>query len=178
MNRRSVLFLATLLLIAVAPTFAQRSRAELEAEFEELMDGASLIGQFTVDGMNIPVQPESYTVSKIEKLDDGRWLFNATMKYMNNEITLPMPFEVVWAGDTPVITLTNEPITGMEGLFSARVLIYGGAYAGTWAHDAFGGHMWGTIGRLEDEADSAHEPSVGGEAEASAAASAEPTPPE
>ena len=27
-----------------------------------------------------------------------------------------MPFEVVWSGDTPVITVTDEPIEGLEGL--------------------------------------------------------------
>ena len=148
----TLLAAAALLGVAVLPLSAQPSQADLDREFEELMNGASLIGQFTVDGMDLPVQPESYSVSKVEKLEDGRWLFVAAMKYFDNEITLPMPFEVVWSGDTPVITLTDEPIEGMQGSFSARVLIYDGLYAGTWKHDAFGGHMWGRIERAGAEA--------------------------
>ncbi|MEE2777384.1 MAG: hypothetical protein VYE73_11575 [Acidobacteriota bacterium] len=147
--QRSIAGLAALVALLLLPfsgsATAETSQEERDRMFEETMNGAQLLGQFTIDGMNIPIQPESYSVSKVEKLDDGRWLFVATMKYLENEISLPMPFKVVWSGDTPVITLTDEPIEGMEGSFSARVLIYDGLYAGTWKHDAFGGHMWGKV---------------------------------
>ena len=142
---------AASLLFLGAPLAAQSSQAELEREFEELMNGAQLQGHFTINGMDIPVQPESYSISKLEKQDDGRWLFVAAMKYMDTEITLPMPFDVVWSGDTPVITVTDEPIQGLEGSFSARVLIYDGMYAGTWRHNAFAGQMYGRVIRAGEE---------------------------
>lgn len=127
------------------PASAQRTQAELDSEFEEMMNGAHLQGHFTINGMDIPIQPESYSLSKVEKQEDGKWLFVAAMKYMNTEVSLPMPFEVIWSGDTPVITVTDEPIEGLEGVFSARVLIYDGMYAGTWKHNTFGGQMYGKI---------------------------------
>ena len=49
-----------------------------------------------------------------------------------------------WAGKTPVITLDNVTIPGL-GTFSSRVVIDGALYAGTWQHDAVGGHMFGRI---------------------------------
>ena len=158
---RRILFVSTLVCVLVlSPTllFAQLSQEELEAQFEETMNGAQLIGQFTVTGMEVPTQPDTYSVSKIEKLDDGRWLFTASMSYGDNTVAIPMPFEVLWAGDTPVITLTDQLIPGL-GTFSARVLVYEDDYAGTWKHDAFGGHMWGRIERpgSTEEAEAAPE---------------------
>ncbi len=138
--------LAIVGLLLAVPLAAQKSRAELESEFGELLNGANLIGQFTVstpDG-DSPMQPDSYSVSKISKTDDGRWLFVASMSFGDNAVAIPMPFDVEWAGDTPMITLTDQTIEGL-GTFSARVLIYDGLYAGTWKHGAFGGHMWGRI---------------------------------
>ena len=160
---RRILFVSTVSTVVLSPTllFAQLSQVELEAQFEETMNGAELIGQFTVTGMDVPTQPDTYSVSKIEKLDDGRWLFTASMSYGDNTVAIPMPFEVLWAGDTPVITLTDQLIPGL-GTFSARVLIYKDEYAGTWKHDAFGGHMWGRIerreGALEAPASESEEP--------------------
>ena len=140
------LLAAGLLLLTPATGAAEESQAELDRRFEELLNGANLVGQFNImdsSGESAP-QPDSYSVSKISKLDDGRWLFTASMSFGDNTIAIPMPFDVEWAGDTPMITLTEQTIEGL-GTFSARVLIYDGLYAGTWKHGAFGGHMWGKI---------------------------------
>ncbi len=145
---RRILLVCTLVLttgcLAPGLLLAQLSQDELEAQFEETMNGAELIGQFSVTGMEVPTQPDTYSVSKIEKLDDGRWLFTASMSYGDTTVAIPMPFDVLWAGDTPVITLTDQLIPGL-GTFSARVLVYKDEYAGTWKHEVFGGHMWGRI---------------------------------
>ena len=142
----SSLLATSLLLLTPATGAAQDSQAELDKKFEELLNGANLVGQFNIMGPNGESAPQadSYSVSKISKLDDGRWLFTASMSFGGNTIAIPMPFEVEWAGDTPMITLTDQTIEGL-GTFSARVLIYDGLYAGTWKHDAFGGHLWGKI---------------------------------
>ncbi len=57
---------------------------------------------------------------------------------------------VEWAGKTPVICVTDLeiPLVG-TGKFGARVLFDGDMYAGTWSHDAVGGHMFGRIVREE-----------------------------
>jgi len=57
---------------------------------------------------------------------------------------------VKWAGDTPVITLTNLGIPGL-GTFTSRVVIYDNRYAGTWQHDKVGGNLFGRIERVTEE---------------------------
>ena len=56
--------------------------------------------------------------------------------------------KVVWAGDTPVLTMTEQTVEGL-GTFSVRVMIYQDRYAGTWDNGSLGGHMWGQI--VKDE---------------------------
>ena len=60
-----------------------------------------------------------------------------------------------------MITVDKLTIPGM-GTFDARVVIRGGKYAGTWMHDDVGGHLFGTISRIE-EADKADEEKPAGE---------------
>ena len=83
------LALGVFLSLFTLPLCAQPTQTELDAEFEELMNGAQLQGHFTINGMDIPIQPESYSLSSVEKQEDGKWLFTAAMKYMNTEVTLP-----------------------------------------------------------------------------------------
>ena len=89
-------------------------------------------------------QPEQYAVSRLERDAEGRWVFNVSMSYAAQQHTMPVPVTIEWAGDTPMITMTEQTIPGL-GTFSARVLLYDGLYAGTWKHGQFGGHMWGKI---------------------------------
>ena len=67
-------------------------------------------------------------------------------------VTVPVPVEVKWAGETPVITLDEVTIPGL-GTFSSRVVLDRGRYAGTWSHDKVGGHMFGTIVAAKDAPD-------------------------
>ena len=58
---------------------------------------------------------------------------------------LPVTVHVKWAGDTPVIELTDESVMGM-GTFTARVVIYRGHYAGMWSNaKGHGGQMFGDV---------------------------------
>ena len=121
---------------------------ELYKSFESLMTNAKLVGQFTVMGRGDGAgRKEEYTIESVKKIPNGDfWLFKARMKYGGTDMTLPMPLEVKWAGETPVITLTETTIPGL-GTFSARVVIHGGQYAGIWKHGEFGGQMFGEIKR-------------------------------
>ncbi|MAZ94973.1 MAG: hypothetical protein CMJ73_02900, partial [Planctomycetaceae bacterium] len=94
---------------------------------------------------------EEYTITKVEKMEDGDyWKIHARIKYGNQDVTLPLPLEVKWAGNTPVITLDNVLIP-LLGTFSARVVIINGKYAGTWTHGKNGGHLFGTIKKNEEK---------------------------
>jgi hypothetical protein len=71
-------------------------------------------------------------------------MITARIKYGEKDVNLPIPIDVLWAGDTPVLSLTKATIPGL-GTFTTRVMVYGDRYAGTWQHDAVGGQMWGRI---------------------------------
>tara|TARA_B100002052_G_C15743147_1_gene534183 strand:- start:453 stop:950 length:498 start_codon:yes stop_codon:yes gene_type:complete len=153
-----VSLLTTLLLSTTA--FAQETSKEVSAEkqklyelFEQKMSGVKLIGQFTILGKEQNQLPkEEYTIRSVKKAPLGeQWLFEANIKYGDKDVTVPLPIDVEWAGKTPVITLTDFTIPGM-GTFSSRVVIYKNKYAGTWTHGKVGGHLFGTIEKLDSSA--------------------------
>ena len=131
--------------VPVAPT-----QQELIKKLETELTNSKLIGTFTVTGKEgQPPRAEEYTISSALKLPDGDlWLLKSRVKYGDKDVTLPIPLEIKWAGDTPVITMTNMEIPGL-GTFSTRVVLYEGRYAGTWQHGKVGGHLFGRIEKVE-----------------------------
>jgi hypothetical protein len=127
-------------------------REALFKQFEETLSGVKLVGRFTILGKDDgPLPKEEYTINSVTKLPEGDyWLFKTRIKYGENDVTVPLPLEVKWAGDTPIITLTDFTIPGM-GTFSARVVIDKKKYAGTWAHGPAGGHLFGVIEKAASE---------------------------
>lgn len=136
------------LLISGAPYAAQdenqASRAELESKFEAQMSGCKMVGKFTMFGRDQPAKEDSYTIAKVTKLKDDDWRFEAKIEYGDKSVTVPLVVQVVWAGDTPTIQVTNLMVP-MMGKYSARVAIYEDYYAGLWFGDGYGGHMFGKI---------------------------------
>lgn len=125
---------------------AKPTREELEKEFEKSLSGSVLVGRFTVVGKESEApKEERYTISKVRKQDDGEWIF--VYQYGKSDTQIPIKLPIEWAGDTPVITMTDLTIPGV-GTFSARVLFHRGWYAGTWQHGPVGGHMFGRIEKL------------------------------
>jgi len=155
---RNSAILATLLLLVVgaAPNHADEpGDAAIKArndEFAEKFSGAVLNGQFTVDGKPLDqLKAEKYEIVRAKKLPKGdQWSIEARIKYGKYDLVVPVPVDIKWAGKTPVITLDDITIPGM-GTFSARVLLHKDRYAGTWQHDAVGGHMFGAIERPSDK---------------------------
>ena len=134
-------------------------QAELDKKFEETMSGVVLVGRFTVNGKedgNLGKE-ERYTITKVTKMQGDFWLFNARIQYGDRDVTLPLPLEVKWAGDTPVITLTDFSFPGLGEAFSARVLFYRGEYAGTWSHGKVGGQMFGRLEKVAADAETKEE---------------------
>lgn len=130
---------------AQEPTSKPQS-SELFKRFEKLLNGSTLRGSFTLDGKPLnELHEESYEIQKVEKLPDGdQWSITARIKYGAKDLVVPVPLDVKWAGQTPVLTLDDLTIPGM-GTFSARILLHKDRYAGTWQHDDKGGHMFGKI---------------------------------
>ena len=139
------------------PTDTKSNEATTEQEalfkrFEESLSGVKLVGRFTILGKDDgPLPKEGYTINSVTKLPDGDyWLFKARIQYGQNDVTVPLPLEVKWAGDTPIVTLTDFTIPGM-GTFSARVVFDNNKYAGTWTHGKVGGHLFGTIEKTKSD---------------------------
>ena len=130
----------------------QPDQQALFDKFEQTMAGAKLTGKFTIVGKeDMEPKEETYVISGVQKLEKGDyWLFKARVKYGDKDVTVPMPLEVKWAGDTPIITLSETTIPTL-GTFSARVVIHNDWYAGTWIHGKVGGHLFGTISREKKE---------------------------
>jgi len=127
-------------------------RAELEKQFQKTLSGATLVGSFTVTGgeKDRALREERYTISKVTRGQGDFWVFHCRVQYGDRDVTVPLPLEVKWAGDTPVITLTKLELPQL-GTYTARVMIYNGKYAGTWSASDHGGHLFGTIEKNAEE---------------------------
>jgi hypothetical protein len=120
-------------------------RRALEEEFSRSMRGVVLEGSFTRDGAG-SLSTERYTVERVEKTAGDIWLFHARIQYRGTDVTLPVPVRLRWAGDTPVVMLTDAALPGL-GTFTARVVFYRDRYAGMWSSEHGGGHQFGRIVR-------------------------------
>ena len=95
-------------------------------------------------------QPDKYTIKDVQKLHNDTWVITARIQYGNNDVAIPIAVRVVWAGDTPIITIDDLTIP-MLGKYSARVMVYGGFYSGTWFGDRYGGILSGQIVKTEGD---------------------------
>ncbi len=132
------------------------TQADLEREFAEMLSGSTLVGKFTETHADQPqARPEPakpkedrYTLTKVTKLYGDNWLFVARIQFGDKDVSVPILLPVKWAGDTPVITVTDAKIPGL-GTYTARVMFYRDEYAGTWSGGNHGGHLWGKIERAK-----------------------------
>ena len=122
---------------------------DAEKAFAETLTGATLTGRFTVDGQAGEPKEERYEIRSASKVGGSDWLVVARVKYGQNDVNVPIPVKVHWAGDTPILSLTDLTIPGL-GTFTSRVMFYGDRYAGTWQHGDKGGHLFGTIKKAGD----------------------------
>jgi len=120
----------------------------LEQKFQQMMSGVTLIGHSaSLKGETMPGE-EKYIIEKVSKLAGETWLFHVRIQYGTHDVPVPLPVTIKWAGDTPVITITNLAIPGL-GTYTARVLLYEDQYAGTWSSKDHGGQVFGKIVRAQ-----------------------------
>jgi hypothetical protein len=133
------------------------SRKELEQRFQETLTGAVLQGTWQVTGeeglagkapLSEP-KPDKYTIVGVTKISDEYWTINARIEYADKDVTIPVTVRVVWADGVPIITLDPVDLP-MLGRYSARVMIDGHFYCGTWFGSSYGGVMSGQIVRPAD----------------------------
>ena len=118
----------------------------LDRRFQEMMNGVTMVGRSSRLNSDKISGEERYTIEKVSKLTGDTWLFQARMKIGSTDMPVPVPVTIKWAGDTPVITLTDLAIPGM-GSYTARIVLYRDQYAGTWSGQKGGGQMFGKLVR-------------------------------
>lgn len=151
MSRRCVPMLWILFVVVAVPALRgadpDESSVELneqEQAFADLMQDCVLAGRFSVDGQEEDAEKtDKYVIQSATKVKDDNWIVNAHITYGQHDLIVPVPVKVNWAGDTPVLSVTDLAIPGLGEEFSARLLFYDGRYAGTWGHGEAGGQMWG-----------------------------------
>lgn len=134
---------------AAPPAAAEKSKAgpeELEARFKSTLTQATLSGRWCLvqDGKLDADKEDKYTILSVTKGTGDLWLINARIQYGKADLVAPIPVQVKWAGDTPVITLDNIGLPGGHS-YSARVLIYGDTYSGTWSGGGHAGLLHGVV---------------------------------
>lgn len=142
-------FLASSALGQTTTTRPAQDQAALERQFAETMTGARLVGYSTdTRRPDAPPGEDRYTIERVSKIPNSadNWLFTARIPFRGGELAVPLVIPVKWAGDTPVISVTDLTIPRM-GTYTARVLIYRDMYVGTWFGREHGGQMWGRIER-------------------------------
>ncbi len=150
-SRCSMLLVCAAIVVSPAVAGDDVAQAQREKKFGEALSGAVLVGTFSIDGVKTEKVrlPERYELTSVKKTKDGLWTFTAHVTYFNQDVTLPVTVPVVWAGDTPMVSLSDSTLPGLGKQLSAKVIFDGARYAGTWQHGKFGGHMWGTIERAD-----------------------------
>lgn len=140
-------------LLADEPATEQKSessRQAAEETFQKQLNNAVLVGHFSLDDQpDSSGKPERYEIRSISKVKENLWMFQTRIKYGEVDAVVPILVPIEWAGDTPMVSLTDFTIPGM-GTFTCRVLFHGDRYAGTWQHGPKGGHMWGKIEKGEE----------------------------
>ncbi len=119
---------------------------QLEARFKATLTKATMAGRWCAikDGALSPEKEDKYTIIGITKMSGDMWVINARIQYNKKDMVAPIPVQVKWAGDTPVIIVEKLPMPG-GGTYSARVLVFENTYAGTWNGGDHGGLLNGII---------------------------------
>jgi hypothetical protein len=123
------------------------TQEELEANFKSSLTKATFNGRWCMiakDGQLGPEKEDKYSIQSVAKIGGEMWLINARIQYGKHDFVAPIPVQVKWAGDTPVITLDKVGVAG-SGEYSARVLVYNKTYAGTWSSGDHRGLLNGVI---------------------------------
>jgi hypothetical protein len=143
------LWLCCLASVAAAALWAQDAPPlnAAEKQFQEAMTNVTLTG-YSTSGDSGETKQDRYVIERVTKVKDDVWKFDARIQYNNKDIKVAIPVPVKWAGDTPVLSLTDFSVPG-AGSYTARVVIYGGAYAGTWGNPSHGGRIFGKIVKNE-----------------------------
>jgi hypothetical protein len=125
---------------------AATSSADQEAKLIATFANATMKGRWAglKDGQLGEEKEDTYQIVSAQKLDGERWQINARIQYHGQTMDMPVPAIVKWAGDTAVLLFDDINI-GTPRRYSARLMIHGDSYSGTWSAVDHGGMLYGVI---------------------------------
>lgn len=140
-------------------------RATLERVFKDMLTDSILKGTWQMthaekEGGKIALsapREEQYTIDKVSKASGDYWIIMARIQYADKDVRIPVTVRVVFAEDTPIITLDDMKLPGL-GTYSARVMIYRNFYAGTWFGCGYGGLLSGEVLKQADQSAATTQP--------------------
>jgi hypothetical protein len=140
---------------SVAP--GQAGIQALEDKFAATLSNATFKGRWCLleDGKMGPEQEDKYTIIGAKKVGGDTWLIHTRVQYGERDFVAPLPVQVKWAGETPVIVVDNLKMPGGNRAYSARVVIHEDTYAGTWSGGDHAGLLMGVISRSPQKEDPA-----------------------
>ena len=139
--------------VQTAEVSAGDAQAAREAAFAELLTGSRLVGYFTMDGEGKPeLRGDSYTLKSVSKKEGDLWTFEAQIEYGERVIPIKMDLPVLWAGNTPMISVDDMGFPFL-GKYSARILFDEGQYSGLWRGKGYGGQMFGRVEKIVADED-------------------------
>jgi len=152
----TILYLCICALISGSRALAQQGKpgeasaplqADPEEHFKGLLTKASLSGRWAPlkDGeLGEEKSGDKYGIVSVTKREGNDWTVNAKLKYRDQELLLPIPVQMKFAGDTAILVVDKLAIPG-GGTYSARLMFYERTYSGTWMSERSGGMLYGTI---------------------------------
>lgn len=141
-------FILSVSLLA-SPCRAADDADDLEVIFIAMLKNATLEGTWVPlnAGKAGEQKTDRYRVVRAEKVEGDQWRIVSRIKHQGQEIEVPIPVTVKWAGDAAVLIL-DEVQTGGGKSYSARVLFHNDRYAGSWwGKNQPGGLVSGAITR-------------------------------
>jgi hypothetical protein len=165
MTRRSIrrIFTAALIVfpgfIAFTLAAADEGTANQEAmeqKFSAMLEEATLHGTwapFRAEGLGDDLE-DRYFIVRAAKEKGDRWLIVSRLNYKGQQLDVPIPVVIKFAGDAAVMILNDVPV-GEGKTWSARILFHDDVYAGSWwgAEKKEGGVVSGTITRAPSKGD-------------------------
>jgi len=124
---------------------AKPSYSNKEQAFRDTLTNTTLSGKWRLvkDNELLEENEETYTIQSVKKVAGDFWLITARIRYADKDVTIPVPVRVKWAGDTPIISVTEAGLSGL-GTYTARVMVYRNLYTGSWFGKDYGGFLNGT----------------------------------
>jgi hypothetical protein len=118
--------------VATAPAATAELTAQ-EAAFAAMLKNATLKGSWAPIDKRLlgKEQEDGYRILRAEKVNGSQWSLVSLFKFQGQELSVPFPVTIHFAGDAAVMALDKIPL-GDGSVWSARILFHDDVYAGSW----------------------------------------------